>query len=359
MRSEGLRTVFEWQLAGFAVCLGQSAMFSGANLAFFGVNRIRLEADAAEGDPRAARVLAIRRDPHGLLATILWGNVTVNCALTVLAGSLLGGAGAFVVSTLAIAFLGELLPQAYVSRHALGVASRLAPLVDVYGVLLFPVVRPTAWLLDRLLGPEEVKTWSEGALRRLLHHHMHHPDSEVGPVEGRGAMNFLDIDDLPLHELGTPLETGSVLALPIRRGRPVLPKWSPAPDDPFLQSVAAPGVKWLVLTDPQGEPRLALDAHRFLRGVLFGGPRADLARCFHEPILVRDPATPLGKVLERLRARRRGGGGDLVDQDLILLWGPIRRVVTGADLLGRLTRGIARRDEPHRGARRNPHRRAA
>ena len=40
---------------------------------------------------------------------------------------------------------------------------------------------------------------------------------------------------------------------------------------------------------------------------------------------------------------------DVIDQDLILIWGADRRILTGADLLGRLLRGIAQR-VPHRRA---------
>ena len=31
---------------------------------------------------------------------------------------------------------------------------------------------------------------------------------------------------------------------------------------------------------------------------------------------------------------------DVIDNDLILVWGPQRRIITGSDLLGRLLRGI-------------------
>ena len=33
---------------------------------------------------------------------------------------------------------------------------------------------------------------------------------------------------------------------------------------------------------------------------------------------------------------------DVIDNDLILVWGAQKRIITGADLLGRLLRGIAR-----------------
>jgi hypothetical protein len=36
---------------------------------------------------------------------------------------------------------------------------------------------------------------------------------------------------------------------------------------------------------------------------------------------------------------------DVIDQDLILIWGKQRRIITGADLLGRLLRGIVTREK--------------
>ncbi len=34
-------------------------------------------------------------------------------------------------------------------------------------------------------------------------------------------------------------------------------------------------------------------------------------------------------------------GDDVIDHDLILVWGAQKRIITGSDLLGRLLRGIA------------------
>ena len=43
------------------------------------------------------------------------------------------------------------------------------------------------------------------------------------------------------------------------------------------------------------------------------------------------------------RVRPRTDQDEVIDDDVILLWGQRKRIVTGADLLGRLLRGIARR----------------
>ena len=69
MSAEGLTWI------GIALCVLQSATFSGLNLAVFGVSAMELETLAASGNPRAQRLRAMRQDSNFLLTTILWGNV--------------------------------------------------------------------------------------------------------------------------------------------------------------------------------------------------------------------------------------------------------------------------------------------
>jgi hypothetical protein len=48
-------------------------------------------------------------------------------------------------------------------------------------------------------------------------------------------------------------------------------------------------------------------------------------------------------VLNRLTVRPERPGDDVIDEDLILVWTPEdKRIITGADILGRLLRGITR-----------------
>ena len=143
---------------GIALCISQSAMFSGLNLAFFSLTRLRLEIEA-EASPSggAKNVLIMRRDSNFLLTTILWGNVGINVLLTLLSESVMAGAISFVFSTVLITLFGEIVPQAYFSRNALKMASLLAPVLRFYQFLLYPVAKPTALILDSWLGKETVQ----------------------------------------------------------------------------------------------------------------------------------------------------------------------------------------------------------
>ena len=334
---------------GVLFCVSQSAMFSGLNLAFFSLSRLELQVALQAGDRRAERVLAMRDDASWLLTTILWGNVAINVLLTLLVGSVLVGVLAFAFSTIIITFGGEILPQAYFSRHALRTASLLAPVLRIWQLLLSPVALPSARMLDALLGRESITWFREIELKELIRQHMDAPDAhEVDRVEALGALNFFALDDVLVAEEGEPLDESSVVALPLRdEGGATLrlPEVSGAVDDPFVQQVNASGHKWVILTDPAGEPRIALDADGFLRDVLTRGSDAVVAHHCHRPVIVLDPSLPLGRIIGRLQAGGVRSEDDVIDNDVVLLWGAERRIITGADILGRLLRGISRGSE--------------
>lgn len=87
-------TVLTW--IGIVLCLAQAGTFSGLNLAFFNISKLRLEVLSSQGDKKAIRVSEMRKDANLLLASILWGNVAVNVLLTLLSNSILAGVVAFI-----------------------------------------------------------------------------------------------------------------------------------------------------------------------------------------------------------------------------------------------------------------------
>jgi len=104
-------------------------------------------------------------------------------------------------------------------------------------------------------------------LRRVIQMHMDATESDIARMEGQGALNFLDIDDVPIDEEGELIDRDSVLQLESKR--------------------------------------------------------------------------KLGDLIQRFQLPS-GNSEDIVEEDVILLWNEHPRVVTGADILGRLLRGIAR-----------------
>jgi len=329
---------------GILFCLSQSAMFSGLNLAMFGISRLRLEVEASNSNAAATKILAMRQDSNFLLTTILWGNVSINVLLTLLSDSVMVGVGAFLFSTVAITVFGEIAPQAYFSRNALRMGSLLAPVLRMYQFLLYPVAKPSAKVLDLWLGKEGVQYFHEHNLRAVIKKHIEADESDIDRIEGLGALNFLAFDDLLPTQEGEPVHPQSVIRLPIENGKLIFPSYDATATDPFIQKINASGKKWVIITDHNDQPQLVLNANAFLRAALTSEVQVDPNQFVHKPILVHDERTLLGRVIPKLKVKPERAADDVIDDDLILLWASERRVITGADILGRLLRGITLRD---------------
>jgi metal transporter CNNM len=165
---------------------------------------------------------------------------------------------------------------------------------------------------------------------------------DIGRLEATGAQNFLELDDVSICNEGEIVDSKSILSLPVANQRCVLPQYDRSPNDPFLREVDASGMKWVIITDAaSGEPAFVLDAHHFLRDALFNELASDPTAYWHRPIIVRDIKSRLGDVIWRMKVVQESPDDDVIDNDMILVWGPQRRIITGSDLLGRLLRGIA------------------
>jgi metal transporter CNNM len=329
-----------WIWLGIIACVIQSALFAGLTLAIFSLSQLRLQLEADAGNADAARVLELRKNSNQILATLIWGNVSTNVLLTLLSDAVLAGLSAFFFSAIVITLLCEIIPQAYFSRNALRMTARFLPFLNFYRAALYPLTKPTAMLLDWWLGPEGIAYLDEQDVRLLIARHGA-SGGDIGPLEATGAQNFLDLDDVSVCDEGEPIHSKSVLSLPLANQRCVLPRFDRSPSDPFLRQVDASGMKWVIITDPSGEPVFVLDAHHFLRDALFNELASDPTAYWHRPIIIRDMKARLGDVIGRMKVVQQRPDDDVIENDLILVWGTQKRIITGSDLLGRLLRGIA------------------
>jgi hypothetical protein len=320
-------------------------MFSGLNLAFFSLSMLQLEVDSQHGNKAATKILQMRQDSNFLLTTILWGNVGINVLLTLLSDSVLTGLTAFLFSTIFITLCGEIAPQAYFSRHAMKMASMLAPVLRFYQILLFPVAKPSALILDGWLGKEGINYLREKDLKNVIMQHVQADEAEVDHVEGIGALNFLAIDDLKVSEEGEILDPASIIALPTKVDLPIIPEINRSPDDPFLKRINASGHNWVILTDEQHNPHLLMDADGLLRAALFDLNKPfDPYKFCHRPLVITNMDVTVGDVIWHLKVTESSDKhhDGAIEFDAVLIWSHNQhRIITGADILGRLLKGIS------------------
>ena len=165
-----------WRIVACCLLVAGSAYCSGLTLAVMGLDVYTLEITSAAGTPKereyAQKILPVRKKGNQLLACLLWSNMSVNAALSIIMADLTSGAVGFVVSTVVIVLLGEILPQAGCSRYALRVGAFFVPSVQVLLFILYPVSKPIAIVLDYWLGEEVGTIYSKREMASLLSQHV-------------------------------------------------------------------------------------------------------------------------------------------------------------------------------------------
>nr|MDA3853141.1 hypothetical protein [Bacteroidales bacterium] len=230
----------------------------------------------------------------------------------------------------------------YFSRNSLKMASLLSPVLRMYQFLLFPVAKPSALLLDAWLGKESLEFFKEKKIKLFLKKHIEDFDSEIDHTEGLGAINFLSLDDIIVSKEGEVLHPESIISIPHADGFPLFPAFTPQAQDVFLRQIHASKHKWVVFTDEKLHPSYVMDADGFLREAMFDTTAPNPAHFIHKPIIISDSNLQLGDILHLLHVSPEHSEDDVIDNDVILLWSDEKRVITGADLLGRLLRGIVK-----------------
>ena len=325
-----------------ALCISQSAIFSGLNIALFSLSRLQLEVESTKGNKAAKTVLALRNDSNFLLTTILWGNVGINVLLTLLSGSALTGISSFLFSTVAITIIGEITPQAYFSRNALKMGSMLSPVIKFYQILFYPVAKPTALILDAWLGKEGITYLAESELSSIIRKHIESEETDINHVEGIGALNFFKLDKISVIEEGEVIDPDSIIALPTKMDLPIIPDISSGADNEFLKLLNKSGHRWVVLTSEEGEPLIVVDSDGFLRDALFEQDKFDPYKHCHRPTIITDESMMLNSAIMKMKM---GESTDksfdgAIERDVLLVWGEHKRIITGADIFGLLLKGI-------------------
>ena len=184
--------------------LGFSALFSGLTLGLMGLSAHELKRKADLGDSDAKRVYKVRRNGNLLLTALLVGNVAVNSILSVFLGSITSGVLAAALATILIVIFGEIIPQAIFSRFALKLGAKSAPFVRVLIVVLYPIVFPIAWALNRILGEELPTIYSKQELIKLIEEHEDLEDADIDEDEERILKGALTFSDKKVADIMTP-----------------------------------------------------------------------------------------------------------------------------------------------------------
>ncbi len=193
-----------------------SAIFSGLNISLMSLNVNDLRRQKKLGSIDAAKVLPLREKTHLSLASILFGNIAVVSAVSLVLEPYFQGLIAGLISTLLIVIFGEVIPQAVFARYALRFCAIFAPFLRVVIVVTYLFSKPIQLLLDKLISEEDRKLHSRDELGIILGEHRSHEseldDDEVEIIQGALRMSETTVGQImePIDEVYW-LENTSVL----------------------------------------------------------------------------------------------------------------------------------------------------
>lgn len=201
-----------WIMLVVLICF--SAFFSASETAFSSLNQIRLKSRAEEGDPAAARVLAMAEQYDKLLSSILIGNNIVNIAASSigtvlfiqLVGAEQGPTLSTVVLTVVILIFGEVTPKSLAKEMPETVATAVSPILQLLMTLMTPLTWLfTQWkkLLGRFVRNKEVDTITEGELMTMVSEAEN--DGELTDRESQLIRSAIEFDDVEVEEILTPV----------------------------------------------------------------------------------------------------------------------------------------------------------
>eukprot|EP00118_Oscarella_pearsei_P011896 m.83533 g.83533 ORF g.83533 m.83533 type:complete len:707 (+) comp36353_c0_seq2:67-2187(+) len=274
-----------------------SGLFSGLNLGLMALDPMELKVVMRGGSKKeqgwAKKIEPIRRRGNYLLCTLLFGNVLVNSAFTILLDDLTSGIVAVVASTIAIVIFGEIIPQSICSRHGLRVGAHTIWLTYLFMIVTFPISYPISKILDCVLGDEVGTVYNRRQLLELV----------------RVTENLTDLDK---GEVGM---LSGVLGFKEKKAEDVMTKL----DDVFLLDIEQTMLDFRTISEITKSGHSRIPVYEGKRGVIVGIlfsrdlnlldpddkiPLRTIIKHYNHPMLHVWYDTTLDKVLEQFRDER-------------------------------------------------------
>ena len=156
-----------------------SAFFSGSETAIVSCSKVRLHSRARQGSWRARLLKKLLSPPEYFFSIVLVGTNLAVISCTALATGLavrhFGDSGslmATVVMTPVLLIFGEVIPKSAFLYHADQVSIKVAPVLRVMSIILFPLVLPAtlfARLMSKLTGAGEGRSDMLGSREDLVY----------------------------------------------------------------------------------------------------------------------------------------------------------------------------------------------
>lgn len=188
-----------------------AALFAGGETALFSLRESQVRLMEFNKDHNASIIAKLKRDPHRVLVTLLFGNTVVNITVGTLAAVLsaekfnsLGIGITTGIVTLAILLFGEIFPKSFAISHNKKVMQWIAhPLYLLY-LAFYPIATIFVFLekyMRRISGGSAHDSVTEEEIRVMSDLGLEH--GGIDPEERKLIDNIFQFDDIPVGKAMT------------------------------------------------------------------------------------------------------------------------------------------------------------
>lgn len=183
-------------------------------------SRYELKRRAQKDDPKAKIIYALTADGREIFIALLLGMVLVTTLLALLLDSFMWSLLAAVSATLIVSVLGILLPLAYGEKLSLNLTAKLAPLASKLLVVMRPITRPLARMLDDAIGKKSL-LYSKEQILHILDDQVKSPYADITADEARLVRHSLSFGAMQIRDVMIPRKVVSLVSAKDQMG-PVL-----------------------------------------------------------------------------------------------------------------------------------------
>lgn len=198
-----------------------SQVFTGLNIGLMSLDTAQLKVlievrHTDEASFKAAmyarKILPLRQKGNLLLCTILLGNTAVNAVMAIFLGNVAGGFVGWLVTTILIVVLCEIVPQSVCTRHGLFLGAMGAPIIQIAMVVFYVITKPYAIVLDCLF-PQRENMLDRSQLRALVEYQKTAQPNMLAKGQAEMLIGALGFAERSVAEVMVPLEKAFTIKL--------------------------------------------------------------------------------------------------------------------------------------------------
>jgi metal transporter CNNM len=183
-------------------------------------SRYELKRRAQKDDTKAKIIYALTADGREIHIALLFGSVFAVASVALLLDSLMWSLFAAISATLIVTVCGILLPFAYGEKLGLNLTARLAPFASKVLLVMRPITRPLAGMVEKAIGKKSV-LYSRDQLLHMLDDQTKSPYADISTDEARLVRHSLSFGSKQIRDVMIPRKVVNMVSVEDQVG-PVL-----------------------------------------------------------------------------------------------------------------------------------------